>query len=332
MFNQLEKLPGEMQDMLSSILYGLPCTLACQLSPSACNTFKQIQNIANLNLRSIRRNCQEIMSRSMAMGVSMRDDAQGLCFREGLQSGCDPESLWEACLGNPPLVPGPNGVKGQTIHVIETILETTGMPAEQAERVRQTFGDIVVTTGIGGLRVSSQSKRNYPLLRYQKLLEAFTIEIARAVSVAQAGRVPPGIAVGGHALPYDVVKNIALEPHAQVRVAQIQRLASSLAMSATIWDLITAQEALESALAASDLPVSQRRVVMRQLEANARNIARLEKRKTIIENHVGPVVSDNLREYAVRLSTAASITTEITTQAEMPRRYESGANPFGYVQ
>jgi hypothetical protein len=218
------------------------------------------------------------------------------------------------------------------VHVIEAILETTGMPPEQAEHVRQTFGDLVVTTGSGGVHALPQVKGNYPLARYRARLDAYVEAVAQAVSVAQAGEVPPAITVAGDVLPYDVIKNIALEPHAQIRIAQIQRLASSLAMSATIWDLITAQEALESALAASDLPASQRQVVQRQLEAHAHQIAWLEQRKTVIENHVGPVVEANVHDYAQRLSAAAQAAAAISTQTPVPRRYESGANAFGYVQ
>jgi len=53
LFSRLRELPAEMWQMLQSVLFGLPFTLLCQTSPSACNTYKQMQHIANFDLRAI---------------------------------------------------------------------------------------------------------------------------------------------------------------------------------------------------------------------------------------------------------------------------------------
>ena len=333
MFSRLKELPAEMWDMLRSVLLGFPFTLLCQTSPSACNTYKQMQNIANFDLRAIQRDCQQMVSRGMAQGVAARDDAQGLCFREGLAAGEDPENLWERCSMGPSLLPGPNGAQGATISVLDEVLGRTGLPPERQGRIRAVFGDLVLSVGNGGVSTERRVPGDFGVRRYSEELEASRLDVERAVQAVLAGVDPPTIRVAGHPLPGDVLRNIAIEPNPEIRALRIERLASALALQTTLYELITAQEDLAAALAASDMPVSQRRMLQEQLDINMTRIALLEKRIQLSRDSVAPVAMDEARDYQARKRAAGALGSTISPEGERPvRQFEGGANSMGYPQ
>ncbi len=332
LLSRLKELPGEMLTMLQSILFGLPFTLLCQTSPSACNTYKQLQSIANFDLRAIQRDCQQVVSRSMAHGIAARDDAQGLCFRDGLAAGRDPENLWEECTMGPSLIPGPNGAKGATISVLDEVLKSTGLPADNQQRIRGVFGDLVLRVGGGGLSTQSMVDSNYSTRLYGEHLEALAADISAAVQAVLAGARPPTIVVAGHPVQNDAIRNIAVERNAEIRQLRIERLASALALQHTLYEHIGAQEDLASALSASDMPVSQRQMMQRQLDINMTRIALLEKRIQLSRETVAPVVMDEAREYRARQKVAGSLGATVSPEEKPIRQFEAGSNSMGYTQ
>jgi len=332
LLSRLNELPSEMLEMLQSVLFGLPFTLLCQMSPSACNTYKQMQSIANFDLRAIQRDCQQVASRSMAYGMAARDDAQGLCFREGLAQGRDPENLWEACTLAPSALTGPNGAQGATVSVLGEVLGRTGLPEERQARIRGVFGDLVLSVAGGGVSTQTVVDGNYSIRHYSEHLEARGLEIESAVQAARAGAPLPTLVVAGHPLPGDAIRNIALEPNDEIRQLRAQRLASALALQSTLYELIAAQEDFASALAASDMPHTQRQMMQQQLQINRERIALLEKRLELSRGSVGPVVMDEAREYLARQKLAGQMGATVSPETAPVHQFEGGASSMGYPQ
>jgi hypothetical protein len=332
-----EEVPELLIDLAPLIVLGIGIHFLCATFPEQCSLAKDIKNYANLLLRFQRANCYQVIESASYGGVAASDSALGECLR-GAAPGESSQAVWNRCSADRSgFIPLPNGGAGSEVDVIATLLETAGVPGEDATRIQGYTGTFIIR-GAGNIFETEKTAPSQPAIQYfQEQKETFVESVSALVESTRGGAEPSpaelnALSVPGVPLPRAAIESIAGETDANVRVYKADALAASLALAKSKWDLTEDLHTLEKAVQASEVTPDQEKVTREALGNMAREIARLEQLKAILDEHFKPAVEGLLEARANQLAESTIATASAQPSVAAASRFETGQHSFGYAQ
>jgi hypothetical protein len=332
-----EEVPDLLIELAPLIVLGIGIHFLCATFPEQCSLAKDIKNYANLLLRFQRANCYQVIESASYGGVAASDSALGECLR-GAAPGESSQAVWSRCSADRSgFIPLPNGGAASEVDVIATILETAGLPAEDATRIQGYTGKFVIR-GAGNIFETEKTAPSQPAIEYfQEQKETFVESVSTLVESTRGGAEPSpaelnALSVPGVPLPRAAIESIAGENDPNVRVYKADALAASLALAKSKWDLTEDLHTLAKAVQASEVTPDQEKVTREALANMAREIGRLEQLKAILDEHFKPAVEGLLEARANQLAESTIATASAQPVTAAASRFETGQNSFGYAQ
>ena len=332
-----EDLPDLLIDLMPLILLGVGIHFLCSTFPEQCALAKDLKNYAHLLLRFQQANCQRVVEAAAFGGVAASESALGECLRAAAP-GESSQAVWNRCQADRGgFIPLPNGGRDSEVDVIAAILETAGVPPEDAARIQGYTGKVIIR-GDGALFDTERTAPTERALRKFSETKAVFVEgLAELVSAVRGGAQPTAselnrFSVPGAPLPRAAIEAIAGEPDASLRAYQSEALAASLALAKSKWDLLEDLHRLEKAVQASEISPDQEKAAQLALANFRGEIERLEALKQILEAHFKPAVEGLLEARANQLLEATAAAAQAPPRRSAASRYESGQTSFGYVQ
>jgi hypothetical protein len=332
-----EELPELLIDLMPLILLGIGIHFLCSTFPEQCALAKDLKNYANVMLRFQHATCHQVIEASSFGGVAASDSALAECLRSAAPTESS-QAVWDRCQADRGgFIPLPNGGRGAEVDVVATILETAGVPPEDAARIQGYTGQLIIR-GDGTLFDTEKTAPTETVVRtYNATRTVFAQGIAELVEAVRSGAQPTAsqlhqFSVPGVPLPRAAIESVAGEPDASLRHYKAEALASSLALAKSKWDLLEDLHQLEKAVQASEMSPDQEKVARLALANFRGEIERLEALKQILEAHFKPAVEGLLEARANQLLEATAATSHAQAQRAAASRYESGQTTFGYVQ
>ena len=332
-----EDLPDLLIDLMPLIILGVGIHFLCATFPEQCALAKDLKNYANLMLRFQHATCHQVIEASSFGGVAASDSALAECLRAAEPTESS-QAVWDRCRADRGgFIPLPNGGRGAEVDVVATILETAGVPAEDAARIQGYTGQFIIR-GDGTLFDTEKTAPTETAVRtYNAIKTVFAEGIADLVASVRSGEQPTAsqlnaFSVPGVPLPRAAIESVAGEPDASLRRYKAEALAASLALAKSKWDLLEDLHKLEKAVQASEMSPDQERVARVALANFRGEIERLEALKQILDEHFKPAVEGLLEARANQLLEATAATSHAPPRRSAASRYESGQTTFGYVQ
>jgi len=337
MFQEFAELPGLLIELLPLIIAGIGIHFLCATFPEQCSLMKDIKNYANLVLRFQRASCNEVVESAMYGGVEASNSALGECFRDAAP-GESSQAVWRRCREDRGgFIPLPNGGRGTEVDVIAIILETAGVPPEDAARIQGYTGSFTIFSQGNVFSTAKTAPTESAITYYAARKEEFAETVAELVSDAVGGNQPSaeqlaGVSVPGTPLPVAAIDSIAGERNATMRAYKSQALAAQLALARSKWDLTEDLHKLEKAIQASEITPDQAKVAHLALANFKHEINRLEELKKIVDEHYRPAVEGLLEARANQLLEATIASAQVQPTQNSASRYPDGQTSFGYSQ
>lgn len=332
-----EEIPDLLIELAPLIVLGIGIHFLCATFPEQCSLAKDIKNYANLLLQFQRADCYQVVESASYGGSAASDSALGECLRDA-----DPDessqAVWNRCSADRSgFIPLPNGGAGSEVDVIATLLETAGVPGEDATRIQGYTGKFIIR-GAGNIFETEKTAPSQPAIQYfQEQKETFVESVSALVESTRGGAEPSpaelnALSVPGVPLPRAAIESIAGETDPNVRVYKADMLAASLALAKSKWDLTEDLHTLEKAVQASEVTPDQEKVAREALGNLAREIGRLEQLKAILDEHFKPAVEGLLEARAHQLAESNIATASAQPSVAAASRFETGQHSFGYAQ
>jgi hypothetical protein len=329
---QLEEFLETAPDQVQALVPGILFVILCQFYPSACDAYKHIQGYINQTLRFLRADCQKIMQLGHLAGISRRSEAEAQCVQEVLTSSGNIDLAMTQCSAGLTNLRGPNGVTAPRFNLMETLLTSSGASPAIAAILADAVPNVEYSASGSVFRTAATAQPDQAVERLSEAQEEFQVQIEAAVATVEAGGEPAVIDFPGLVVPTDAFAAIALMPEAQ-RQYEIGKMASNMALTKVIYDLLQAANHLDTALQVSELSENQREPLQRSYDGLIQEAKRLTMMKSVPDTTLLPQIDALLHYKAEREAWAAKAMRRDPMQNQQPVMIqETGQNTFGYPQ
>jgi hypothetical protein len=215
---------------------------------------------------------------------------------------------------------------------METLLTSSGASPAIAAILADAVPNVEYSASGSVFRTAATAQPDQAVERLSEAQEEFQVKIEAAVATVEAGGEPAVIDFPGLVVPTDAFAAIAFMPPAQ-RQYEMGKMASNMALTKVIYDLLQAANHLDTAMQVSELSENQREPLQRSYNGLIQEAKRLMMMKSVPDTTLLPQIDALLRYKAEREAWAAKAMRRDPMQNQQPVMIqETGQNTFGYHQ